>query len=131
MPKLFPGILYATLAGVPAWVVGLYAGAPHLLRRPLSENAVMFAREAPFYYLLHCAITFTWGAAAWVALRALGALSLPTVLLIALMPAGLWIAYSIYRKEDPQPWWPVTAATLAPAVAIGVTLWWYTVRHPV
>jgi hypothetical protein len=130
MAKLFPGILYATLAGVPAWLIGMYMGAPRRLLQSPGENVAMLVREAPFYYLLHSAITFTWGAAAWVTLRALGALSLPTVLLIALAPAIAWIAYSGGRSEDPQPWWPVTASTLAPALAIGVTLWWFTVWKP-
>src|SRR5690242_21603414 len=104
MAKLFPGILVATLVAIPAWMIGAFAASPKLLSRPLSENIAMFFRGTPIFFLLFGAITLIYGSLAWLLLRALGILNLASLLIAAVVPVLVYVAFSLHRYGYDSGW---------------------------
>lgn len=130
MEKFFPGVLYATLAAVPGWIVGVYAASPRRLRQPLRRHLSTILGEMPFAYMLYTGVTLTYGTAAWYMLRLVGALGLLTLVAAALVPVIAWTIYRQRGDETTWGWLAIVLATGIPSLCIGVTLWWFTVWHP-
>jgi hypothetical protein len=130
MVKLFPGILVATLAAIPGWVIGAYFSSPKLLSRPLSDQFAMFIRGTLHFYLFYTVLTLVYGSIIWWVLRALGLLNLPWLLLAAFLPVAVYIAHSISRYGYDSGWTGAAWAFGIPALLIGAALWLFTVRIP-
>jgi hypothetical protein len=95
MAQLFPGILYATLAAIPGWLIASVLATPALWRKPFPDLVVSLAKGAAFFYVFFAVITLVYGSLAWLALRYTGLLSLASLLVVALLPPVVYVAASL------------------------------------
>ena len=130
MAQLFPGILYATLAAIPGWLVSSVVATPALWRKPIPDIVMSLAKGAAFFYVFFAVITLAYGSLAWLALRYTGLLSLASLVVVALLPPVVYVAVSLLLNGYDPGWLGALSAFGIPAIFIGVALWWFTVAVP-
>ena len=130
MAQLFPGILYATLAAIPGWLIASIVATPALWKKPFPDLVLSLAKGAAFFYVFFAVITLVYGGLAWLALRATGILNLVSLLVIALLPPVGYVTVSLLLHGYDSGWPGALSAFGIPAVFIGAALWWFTVAVP-
>ena len=130
MAQLFPGILYATLAAIPGWLIASAVATPALWRKPLPDLLMSLAKGAAFFYVFFAVITLAYGSLAWLSLRATGMLSFMSLLIVALLPPVVYVSVSLLLHGYDPGWPGALSAFGISAIFIGVALWWFTVAVP-
>ncbi|SRR6266498_3551210 len=127
MAKLYPGIIYATLAAIPGIWLATYLASPRLQELPIGEIVQRLLNVTPFLFLLYGTATLIYGSLAWWLLRLLGLLNLPCLIVAAAIPVICYFVWSVslYGWEPRAPW--ALLAFWLPTLFISVTLWWFTV----
>lgn len=130
MAQLFPGILYATFAAIPGWLLASVIATPALWQKPMPDLLTSLAKGAAFFYVFFAVITLIYGSLAWLALRATGMLNFVSLIVISLLPPVVYVAASLLLHGYDSGWAGALSAFGIPAVFIGVALWWFTVAVP-
>ena len=128
MPRLFPGMLYAILAGIPGIWVAVWLSSPRIREKAFGELLSTFASATPIILPMYAIPALIYGSIAWLCLRATGLLNLAMLVVAGILPVLAYWAWSVVKQGwEPRAFWALGAFTV-PALFISVALWWFTVH---